>query len=250
MTPVSAVIITLNEVHRLPACLASLAFCDEILVVDSGSQDGTQALAQQLGARVLHQDWLGFGAQKQWAVEHASFDWVLCVDADEIVSETLAASIQAALQQPVDHAYRFARCNRFLGRQLRHGEGYPDLSLRLFNRQFGAWSQDTVHEKVDVRGKVANLNGDLLHESDETLARYVAKQNRYTSLQAEALAARGAKFSATRMLMSPVFRFIRFYIFRLGFLDGREGLIHILIGCQNSFFKYAKLYEQKTRRSR
>ncbi|NNM52314.1 MAG: glycosyltransferase family 2 protein [Pseudomonadales bacterium] len=249
MSSLSAVIITLNESRRLPACLASLAFCQEILVVDSGSQDGTQDLAKHLGARVLQQDWLGFGAQKQWAVGQANFDWVLCIDADEVVSEALAASIQAAMQQPEVHAYRFARCNRFLGRQLRHGEGYPDWSLRLFNRQFGAWSQDAVHEKVEVQGKVAKLEGDLLHESEETLAHYVAKQNRYTSLQAESLAAQGAKYSAMRMLTSPLFRFFRFYLFRLGFLDGKEGLIHTLIGCQNSFFKYAKLYEQKIRKS-
>ncbi len=239
----SAVLITLNEAARIDSCLRALAFCDEIVVVDSGSRDDTCARAQALGARVLHQAWLGFGPQKQFAVEQALHDWVLCIDADECVSPQLAASIQAALRDPQAVAYRFARCNRFLGRWLRHGEGYPDWSLRLFDHRHAHWSQDAVHEKVEVQGHVATLRGDLLHESQETLARYLEKQNRYTDLQAAMLLARGRRYSSVKMLTSPLFRFLRFYVIKAGFLDGRAGLIHILIGCQNSFFKYAKLHE-------
>ncbi len=241
--PLSAVVITLNEATRIESCLRALAFCDDIVVVDSGSQDDTCALATALGARVVQQAWLGFGPQKQFAVEQARHDWVLCVDADEQVSPALAQAIVAALQAPQAQAYRFARCNRFLGRWLRHGEGYPDWSLRLFDRRHGRWSADSVHEKVEVQGRVDTLAGDLLHESQESIARYLQKQNRYTDLQAAALQARGRRFSAAKMIFSPLFRFVRFYLLRSGWRDGRAGLIHILIGCQNSFFKYAKLYE-------
>lgn len=241
--PVSAVIITRNEAKKLPDCLRSVAFCAEILVVDSGSSDATVEIAQSHGARVVFQEWLGFGPQKQFAVDRASYDWVLCIDADERVSEALQLSLCAAMSSPAGIAYRFARCNRFLGHWLRHGEGYPDMSLRLFDRRHARWSDDLVHERVVVTGDVQTVPGDLLHESQETLDHYLQKQNCYTTLQARMLRARGKRFSLWKMLLSPLFRFIRFYFFRLGFLDGRAGLVHILIGCQNSFFKYAKLLE-------
>ncbi len=241
---VSAVIITLNEAERLAHCVGALEFCDEILVVDSGSSDDTPALARSLGARVIEHPWMGFGRQKQFAVEQASCDWVLCIDADEWVSPELAHAIQAVLHNPEASGYRFPRCNRFLGRYLRHGEGYPDLNLRLFDRRQGGWSQDTVHEKVIVQGRVDRLTGDLLHESGETLEYYLRKQNRYTSLQAEAAYRAGKRCFWPSMLLSPLFRFFKFYVLRAGFLDGIPGLIHILIGCHNSFYKYAKLCEQ------
>ena len=247
--PLSATIITLNAVTQLEDCLNSLDFCDDILVVDSGSTDGTQALARKAGARVIDHAWCGFGAQKQFAVDNAKHDWVLSLDADERVSPALRASIQqvfsAHLAQPHSEtvAFRFPRCNRFLGRYLRHGEGYPDLSLRLFHRRQARWSDGAVHEKVITRGKVALLSGDLLHESAESLASYLNKQNRYTTLAAEAAYARGKRAGLAQLLLSPWLRFIKFYIFRRGVLDGLPGLIHILIGCGNSFIKYAKLIE-------
>jgi glycosyltransferase involved in cell wall biosynthesis len=243
--PLSAVLITRNAAAQLPACLASLAFCEEIVVVDSGSDDDTMQVAQAKGARVQHQDWLGFGPQKQFAVAQASHDWVLCVDADERVSDELRASIESALANPVDNvdrwAYRFPRCNRFMGRYLRHGEGYPDWSLRLFDRRHARWSDDAVHEKVLTDATVGELRGDLLHDSAETLEAYLAKQERYTTLAAEAALARGKRATLGHLLLSPLVRFIKFYIVRLGFLDGVAGLVHILIGCRNSYAKYAKM---------
>jgi glycosyltransferase involved in cell wall biosynthesis len=239
--PLSAVLVTRNAAARLPACLASLAFCDEIVVVDSGSDDDTVAIAQAGGARVLHQDWLGFGPQKQFAVERASHDWVLCVDADERVGDALRASIEAALAAPAGHAYRFPRRNRFMGRYLRHGEGYPDWSLRLFDRRHARWSDDVVHEKVLTDATVGDLAGDLLHDSAETVETYLAKQDRYTTLAAEAALARGKRATVAHLLLSPLIRFIKFYFVRLGFLDGRPGLMHILIGCRNSYMKYEKM---------
>ncbi|MDD5175861.1 MAG: glycosyltransferase family 2 protein [Sterolibacterium sp.] len=247
--PLSAVIITRNAASSLASCLEALAFCDELLVVDSGSTDQTVALAFAHGARVMHQDWLGYGPQKQFAVDQARHDWVLCIDADERVSETLRASILQALQQPQHAAYRFARCNRFLGRYLRHGEGYPDWNLRLFDRRHARWSADAVHEKVLTQAEIVKLDGDLLHDSAETLEAYLAKQGRYTTLAAQQAHAAGKRAHAGHLLFSPLLRFIKFYLVRLGFLDGVPGLVHILIGCGNSFTKYAKMLELQTQQT-
>jgi len=243
--PLSIVLITHNAAALLPECLASVAFADEVLVVDSGSDDGTPALAARYGARVIEKEWLGFGPQKQFAVGQAAHDWVLCLDADERVSPALAASIVRALAEPAAPAYRMARRNRFLGRWLKHGEGYPDWSLRLFDRRHARWSDDAVHEKVlpAAAANVATLEGDLLHESAEDLARYLEKQNRYTSLAAAELHRSGRRTGIAQMALSPLARFLKFYVLRLGFLDGLAGLVHISIGCMNSFMKYAKLME-------
>ncbi len=237
----SAVIITLNAAAQIEACLQSIAFADEVLVVDCGSTDATLALAQKAGARILHQDWLGYGAQKQFAISQAKNDWVLCLDADERVSTPLRTAIEAALIAPKVRGFEMPRCNRFMGRWLRHGEGYPDRSLRLFHRKHGRWSEDPVHEKVELDGAPGRLQGDLLHESAEDLTRYLEKQNCYTTLQAAVLRQRGKRASVAQMVLSPLLRFVKFYIGRLGFLDGVPGLVHIAIGCHNSFIKYAKL---------
>lgn len=243
--PLSVAIITLNAASQLAECLESAAFADEIVMVDSGSTDGTVALAEAHGARVVRQDWLGYGPQKQFAVEQAAHDWVLCLDADERVTPALRSAIQAALAEPRHAAYRFPRCNRFLGRYLRHGEGYPDWSLRLFDRRHARWSDDPVHEKVVADGPVGDLVGDLLHDSAETLAVYLGKQNRYTSLAAEAAVAAGKRTGYGKLFFSPMIRFIKFYFLRQGFRDGLPGLVHIGIGCFNSFMKYAKMLEAR-----
>lgn len=239
--PLSAVIITRDAARVLPECLASLAFCDEILVVDSGSRDETIALAKNAGCRVVETHWRGYGRQKQFAVEQARYDWVLCIDADERVTPELAANIRATLAAPTASAYRLARCNRFLGRYLRHGEGYPDWCVRLFDRRHARWSEDAVHERVLADGPIGTLVGDLLHDSAESLERYLEKQNRYSTLAAEAAWARGERGSVFSLLFSPTVRFFKFYVLRLGFLDGVPGLVHILIGCFASFAKHAKL---------
>lgn len=250
MIPVSVVIITRNEAQRIADCLASVAgLADEVVVVDSGSSDGTQEICTAHGARVIDAGWLGFGPQKDLAVRSARNDWVLCLDADERVSAELAQSIRAALAappaQPTHAAYRCPRSNRFLGRYLRHGEGYPDWSLRLFDRRVAHWSADAVHEKVVCTAPVGRLAGDLLHDTAETLESYLAKQNRYTSLAAANYA--GKPVSAVRLVLSPLIRFIKFYFVRGGFRDGVPGFVHIAIGCFNSFLKYAKIRELQSR---
>ena len=245
--PLSAVIITRNAASQLSECLESLDFCDEILVVDSGSEDGSVELARACGARVIESEWRGFGPQKRFAVEQAAHDWVLCVDADERVTPELRSAIEMALASSSHSAYRFPRRNRFLGRYLRHGESYPDWSLRLFDRRRARWSDDAVHEKVLTDAEVGTLTGDLLHDSAETLDAYLAKHNRYTTLAAQQAFDAGRRAHVAQLLLSPLVRFIKFYFFRLGLLDGVPGLIHILIGCGNSFAKYAKMLDLKNR---
>ena len=243
--PISAVLITYNTGEQLAPCLRSLAFVDEIVVVDSGSDDATRDVARSFGARVVEEAWRGFGPQKRHAVSLASHDWVLCIDADEEVSKELAAAIGEIVPGTARHAgYRMSRSNRFMGRYLRHGEGFPDWSLRLFDRRSAQWSDDAVHEKVVVSsGSVGRLpeGAVLMHHSAESLATYLDKQNRYTSLQADALHRAGERANVWRLLLSPALRFVKFYVVRLGFLDGLAGLVHIAIGCFNSFAKYAKL---------
>jgi glycosyltransferase involved in cell wall biosynthesis len=241
--PLSVVLITRNAAAQLADCLASVAFADEVVVVDSGSSDGTAEVAQRLGARVVQKEWLGFGRQKQFAVDQAAHDWVLCLDADERVSPELAASLVRALNSPSSGVYRMARRNRFLGRWLRHGEGYPDWSPRLFDRRQARWSDDAVHEKVLYAITPGTLGGDLLHESAEDLGRYLEKQNRYSTLAAQELHRAGRRAGVAQLALSPLVRFVKFYFLRLGCLDGLPGLVHISIGCMNSFLKYAKLIE-------
>jgi glycosyltransferase involved in cell wall biosynthesis len=239
----SAVLITRDAASQLQNCLESLHFVDEIVVIDSGSSDQTKAIAERFSARFEEHPWSGFGPQKNIAVSRASHDWVLCVDADEVVSGELADAIKAALLDPLAHVFEIARRNFFMGRYLRHGEGYPDWSIRLFDRRQARWSDDQVHERVMTEQPVARFktHQDLLHRSAESLSRYIDKQNRYTTIQAEQMRAMGVTTSTAQLILSPMVRFIRFYIFRLGFLDGVPGLVHIAIGSFCSFMKYAKL---------
>ncbi len=247
--PLSVVLITHNVADQLGQCLASVPFADEIVIVDTGSDDGTLEVAERYRARLVHSEWRGFGRQKQFAVEQAAHDWVLCLDADERVSPELRAGIERALAAPAAPVYRMARRNRFMGRWLRHGEGYPDWSPRLFDRKAARWSDEPVHEKVLYAVTPGRLAGDLLHDSAEDLGRYMDKQNRYTALAAQQLFERGRRAGLGQLLFSPLMRFVKFYLFRLGFLDGLPGLVHIAIGCTNSFMKYAKLIElQRARR--
>jgi glycosyltransferase involved in cell wall biosynthesis len=241
--PLTVAIIALDAAAQIGPCLASVGFADEILVVDSGSRDATVEIAERHGARVETREWQGFGRQKQHAVSIARNDWVLCLDVDERVTERLAQSIREALAGRRYRAWRMARRNRFLGRWLGHGEGYPDWSLRLFHRAHASWSSDEVHEAVLTTAEVGRLEGDLLHESAEDVATYMTKQNRYTTLHAQALFEQGVRAGYWRLAASPLARFLKFYLFRLGFLDGGPGFAHIVIGCNNSFHKYLKLIE-------
>ena len=242
---VSAVYITKNAQKTLAKSLHSISFVDEIIIVDSGSTDQTRQIAEQFNARFISNPWPGFGKQKQFAIEQAQHQWVLCLDDDEIVTEALKISIQNTLNQPSYYAYQAARSNYFMGCYLKHGEGYPDWSLRLFNKQYAHWSEDTVHEYVMTHTEKGRLNGDLLHYSCDSLTNYLNKQNQYTRLQAEKIIASGKKIGFAKIIINPLFRFIKFFFLKRGFLDGVPGFVHISIGCFNTMMKYAKVYEQQ-----
>jgi len=248
--PATATIIALNESRNIAECVKSVSFCDEVLVIDSGSTDGTVDLARSAGATVLENPWPGFGPQKQYALEHARNNWIFSIDADERVSPELQrAIVELFARNPDAQGYTINRRNHFMGRALRHGEGYPDWCLRLFNRSHASWSADPVHEKVELEGRIDRLKGDLEHYSEGSLTEYLDKQNHYTTLQARHLHTIGRRATLFKLLLSPFVRFFKFYFIRLGFLDGVPGLVHILIGCFNSFLKYAKLREIQTRSS-
>lgn len=241
--PLSLCIITRDAARELPGCLESARFAADIVVVDSASRDDTVEVAQRFGARVIEHPFEGFGVQKQFAVAAAQYEWVLCLDADERVTPELAAQIALVFTRdnPGASAFAVARRNRFLGRWLNHGEGYPDWNVRLFDRRWAHWSDDVVHERVIVDGHAARIGGDLLHASAESLSDYIGKQNRYTTLQAAALHRQGRTAGFAQIALAPVARFLRLYFFRLGFLDGAAGFAHIAVGCFGSFLKYAKL---------
>ena len=242
---ISACIITFNEADRIDDCLASLAFCDEVLVVDSGSTDATCERAQAAGARVLTRPFDGFRSQKAFAVAHATHDWVLCVDADERVDKALRENIQAVQQAGFTgfSGYRFARLSDYFGAFLRHGNAYPDRVLRLFDRRQGGWrGAREIHESVSVEGAVGTLGGDLQHYPYRSLAEQIAKQERYAQMMAEHLFAQGKRARLTHIWLNPGWRFVRGYVLRGGFLDGWRGLIYALVRIEYVRRKFLKLW--------
>ncbi|MGH8061657.1 MAG: glycosyltransferase family 2 protein [Pseudoxanthomonas sp.] len=229
---ISACIITFNEADRIGDCLASLDFCDEAIVVDSGSSDATRAIAEAAGARVVVRAFDGYRSQKDHAVGLATHDWVLCLDADERVDVRLRKSILHARDGGFSSAsgYRFARLSDYFGRFLRHGNAYPDRVLRLFDRRRGGWrGKREIHEAASVDGRVATLDGDLIHYPYRSLEQQLAKTQGYARMMAEHEFARGKRGSLLKMVLSPAWRFWRGYVFRLGFLDGWRGLVYAYV---------------------
>ena len=243
--PLSACIITFNEADRIDDCLASLAFCDEVVVVDSGSTDGTRERAAARGARVLERPFDGFRSQKAYAVAQARHDWVLCLDADERVGAELRASIEAARAAGFAGAagYRFNRLSEYFGAYLRHGNAYPDRVLRLFDRRRGGWRGGReIHEAASVDGLVAWLRGDLEHHPYRSLSEQLAKQERYAQMMAEHLHAQGRRATLGKILLNPWWRFVRGYVLRGGFLDGWRGLVYALVRVEYVRRKFVKLW--------
>jgi len=225
----SACIITLDEADRIEACIDSLSFCDEVIVVDSGSTDGTRERAAAKGARVIERAFGGYRAQKEFAVGAARNDWVLCLDADERVTPALRASIESARDGGFAGfaGYRFARLTEYFGAPLRHGNAYPDRVMRLFDRRRGGWRGDReIHEHASVDGPVATLPGDLDHHAYRSLADQLARLQRYARLMAEHQHARGRRARIVQMVVNPGWRFVRGYVLRGGFLDGWRGLVY------------------------
>ncbi|HET6907392.1 MAG TPA: glycosyltransferase family 2 protein [Rhodanobacteraceae bacterium] len=240
----SACIITLNEADRIGACITSLAFCDEIVLVDSGSTDGTREIASDAGARVVENAFEGYRAQKDFAVKQARNDWVLCLDADERVTPQLRASIEAARDGGFagTAGYRFARATEYFGQFLRHGNAYPDRVLRLFDRRCGGWNAGReIHEHVVVDGAVQTLAGDLEHRAYRSIDDQLARYRRYATMMAQDMHARGRRAHWYNLIVNPRWRFLRGYVLRAGFLDGWRGLLFASLESDYTREKFARL---------
>lgn len=243
MPSLSVIVITRNEAGNIGRCLRSARFADELVVVDSGSTDGTVELARGLGARVaVAHDWPGFGPQKNRALDMATGDWVLSLDADEEVTPPLQRSILAAMQDGRHDAYSIGRHSSYCGQYMNHSGWYPDRVVRLFRRGRARFSDDLVHERVVVEGPVGRLEGDLLHESMPTLESVLDKMDRYSSAGAQALLARGVKGSLGKALGHALWTFVRTYVVRRGFLDGRLGFALAVSNAEGTYYRYLKLW--------
>ena len=228
----SVVILTLNSERHLREVLASAAFADEIVILDSGSTDATLAIAREAGCRIERQEWLGFGRQKQRAVDLAHNDWVFVLDSDEVILPPLREEIVTLLQNPEYAGYTVPRLNYFFGKALRHGGLYPDATLRLFDRRRGRFSTDEVHEKVLLDGPSGALHHPMKHYAYDSIEQFIEKQNRYSSL--------GARSNRLKALINPPWTFLRMFLMRFGFLDGWHGYLVARLYAQYTFWKYIK----------
>ena len=238
----SAIVITKDEAAKIGACLDSLAFCDERIVVDGGSTDETVDIARAKGARVEHHDWAGFGPQKNYALSLATGDWVLSIDADETVSPALAAEIERAIASPAADAYEFPRLSMFCGRAMYHSAWYPDYVLRLFRRGTARFTDDSVHERVVPQGSVARLTAHLDHMPVERIEQALARMDRYSTLAAEAMVKKGQRVWFLSGIFHGYWAFIRLYFLRLGFLDGKQGFLLAVATAEGSYYKYMKAW--------
>jgi glycosyltransferase involved in cell wall biosynthesis len=248
MAELSIIIITKNESANIRACLETVAWADEIIVVDSGSTDGTLEIAREFTPQVhVHADWPGFGAQKNRALAYAGKDWVLSLDADERVTPELRAEIEAVLQNPRSDGYEIPRLSNFCGRFMRHSGWYPDYVLRLFRRGKGKFSDALVHESVQMQGGTARLKQPLLHYTYRDFEDVLAKLNSYSSAASVMLQRRGKRGGLAQAVLHGLWAFIRTYLLRAGFLDGREGFMLAVMNAENSYYRYIKLWlKQKT----
>ncbi len=242
---ISATIITLNEERNLRRALETLDCADEVLVVDSGSTDQTREIARRYGARVVEREWPGYAAQKNFAAEQAAHDWILSLDADEALSETLSAEIMRVKREgPRAAGYRMSRRAQYLGRWILHSGWYPDFKLRLYDRRRGRWNGAYVHESVQVDGPVELLHADLLHYTCDSLSQHLRRLDRYTTLAAQELRAQGRRAGPARLLLAPPATFLKTYLLQQGFRDGYQGLLISAMAAWYVFLKWAKTIER------
>jgi glycosyltransferase involved in cell wall biosynthesis len=249
MPTLSIAIVTHNEEANLARTLASVQGADQIVVVDSHSTDRTVEIANTFNATVISRDWPGFAEQKNFAIAQCSGDWVLSLDADEELSPELQTEIRAAIANPVADAFYLKRRNLFLGRWIEHGGFYPDAKLRLFRRGTTVgFTPRPVHEIIHFSGPTATLTHDLVHHAYPTLATYIEHMDRYSTLGAQLLFVKGRTSRSlpafvANVVIIPTLTFLKNYIFRLGFLDGREGLLLHLYHLVYISWKSAKAWE-------
>lgn len=247
----SVAIIARDEAHNIAHCLRSVAFADEVVVVEHGSRDGTRELAAAAGARVIEApDWPGFGPQKNRALDACTGDWILSLDADERVSEALRDEILAVLAAPRFDVYEMPRRSTYCGRFLRHGGWWPDLVARLFRRGAARYSDALVHERLETARAVGRLVQPLVHYSFRSMDEVLAKMNRYSSDSAAALAARGRTPGLATAIVHGLAAFLRTYVLRLGFLDGRYGFLLAVSNAEGSYYRYVKAMLAAERRRR
>jgi glycosyltransferase involved in cell wall biosynthesis len=243
--PVSAVLITRDAERLLADVLAAVKWCDEILIVDSGSADRTIEIATSAGARILRHEFEGYGPQKAWAVTQAAHDWVLVIDADEIVTPELRQEIEQRLERDGNSyaGYEIPISLVFLGRLMRHGGEYKMRHLRLYDRRRGNYNQNRVHERVELNGPVAQLDEHMLHDSYGSIAAYFEKFNDYTTAGARDLHARGKTAGVATVALRFPMTFIRQYFLRGHILNGYPGFVWSLFSAMYPVVKYAKLRE-------
>jgi glycosyltransferase involved in cell wall biosynthesis len=239
---ISAIIITYNEEKNIRRCLSGLDWVDEIVVVDSHSMDDTKKIASEFTQRIFDIKWEGFGKAKDFAKDKASHQWILSVDADELVTPDLKEEIQKITESEDSvSGYYIPRKSNFLGKWINHGGWYPDYVLRLFRKDKAKFSHSMVHEKVQVEGKTGYLKKDLLHYTDPNFDHYLEKLNRYTSLSAEELFGEGEKAKVSDLIFRPLATFFKMYLMKRGFLDGLSGFILAVCSAFHVFSKYVKL---------
>ncbi len=241
MPNLSVTIITLNEAANIRTCLESVKWADEIIIFDSGSKDDTIAICHEYTDRVfIDQDWQGFGVQKNRALEKVTGDWVLSLDADEMVTPELAAEIREAMESEFP-VYELPRLSTFCGREIRHSGWWPDYVARLFRNGAARFSNDPVHERLLYDGEAKKLEHPLLHHTAPTLHDVIDKMNRYSSISAEEKHLAGKKAGLWTALSHGFWTFLWSYFGRAGFLDGREGFVLAVSKAENSYYRYLKL---------
>jgi glycosyltransferase involved in cell wall biosynthesis len=248
MPQLSAIIITRNEAANIGDCLDTLAFCDERIVVDCGSSDGTAEIAGAKGARVEFHEWRGFGPQKNFALSLAAGDWVLSIDADERVTPELAAAVTAAIAEAGADGFELPRISSFCGRPMRHSGWFPDYVLRLFRRGKGRFTDALVHERVICNGAVGRLDKPLIHHPVQKLEDALSRMDRYSTASAESLVASGRRISFATAILHGLFAFFRSYVLRLGFLDGAEGFLLAVANAEGSYYRYMKAWLAQRRK--
>jgi len=242
----SVCIITFNEEKRLPDCLKSVSFADEIIVVDSGSSDRTREIAADAGARVSIRPFDGYVSQKNHTIALAKMKWVFVIDADEILTPELRSEIIRGLgqnQEEAPVAYRVPRMTNYMGRWIRHSGWYPDYTIRLFQANKASFMGDTVHERANSQGKAGTLKNHLEHFSYNTISDHLKRIDQYSTLIAREKFKRGRKSSVGWALAKSVSKFFLMYVYKLGFLDGRQGLVIAVLGAYYNFLKYIKVWE-------
>lgn len=243
MIKITVILITYNAAAHLEKCLDSVTWADEIIVLDSGSSDATLEICRKYTKKVyLSEDWQGFGVQKNRVLAYAQGEWVLSLDADEVISEDLQFEIQQAIQDTEFTAFKISRLSRLMGRWIRHSGWQPDYVTRLFRRECARFSDDLVHEKLEVqRGKVGTLHSQMLHYTYDSLEQLIEKTNRYSTDSAKMLYAKGQPSSLNKAIFHGVWAFLRTYLLRRGFLDGREGFLIAVAQAEVTFYRYVKL---------